>query len=663
MVPTLNDDVMLEILHWFVSLDDLGPYTLFHVSNAWRAILLQTPSLWTWITLDCLDGDLEERAWTSIHMSGSLPLRFRIQLRGGTLPDIDWLNPFLHRADVLIMHLPETKKKTISYEVVFRRIRSFLTRTEWKPGLRVVWMRDGAVEGVKPDAFSQRIGWFNHSSLSSGRLLRNVFATRIGIDSHQWQDQDTITNLISATQNLTEIRLYGLPTNFEEVNSHEPPGELIHLSLRLFQIGTGRIKATTDSGTCEHTLRFAAYLKVQVEHLTIQDSLDCILSTISRIGSYIQPETLTLYPQDIQWRLTLTIHSPLNKLFRLNVDLAEFDQVISEEGFPSMAEAIYSLILNIPTIRICRLILAPCTFSYAHYLLPLYQNFSREIRFEVSVYETDKKVRVVPLSTKQPLVTMTTVLDKYELRPYNLRYSGRFCTRSLMIKTRWECCQVSTTLSSFLGSPDGNYAHLRFLDTGRVGFALKGEEVLPRLPSLAVLRSVPEVAVRLLRAFSTPALQELTLVDNVYGGGGNGPDHRAVADILELLGKDYRYLRSLRFQFYPHWLDLFKFLAGSRLYENRAEYRLALPSYPSRLILTLLVDALKGELAVYSIKDPKLPQEPCSFNEFKEGRQDKRGCCYYCFCSHRMDCTEDSKVTCARHSKDAPIEITKYSLM
>ena len=667
MTAMLNDDVMLEILQWFVSIDDLGPYTLFHVSNAWRATLLQTPSLWTWITIDALYDDLEERVQLSVRMSGSLSLRFRIKLRGGNLPKARWLRPHLIRADLLILELPDSTRKLISHEKIFLRIRSFLTGVEWSPVLRVVWMRNGEVEGVKPNSITKEKAKLNPRRLSSTSMtLRNLLATQASITSPHWEGDASTITLLSTMRNLSELRLWDYPVNVQQIGPHDQNRSPIHLPpLRTFELGILKRETAKYDPESLHNLRFAAYLKVHVEHLSILDYLDGIVSTISRIGAYIQPDILTLYPLDVQYTSSLKLHSPLNKLFRLNIDLAESNRAISEEGFPVMAKALHSLLLSVPTISICRLILTPSTLSYAFHFLSLHQSPLRDIRFEVTIYETDKAVTVIPLATQPLGVAISTIVDLYELRPKNLFYSGRFSVRHLMIKTRWGCQKVSTTLTSLLATPDGNYSHLQHLDTGRVDFEPEdGGDQLARLPSLTVLRCVPEVAVRLLRASSVPALEELTLVDNIYGGDGDTPNHRLVTEMFELLSAGhYRHLQALRFQFYPHWPDLLELLKNLISRESQVEYHLALPSYPSRLILTLLVDVLMGETKNYPINDPTLLEEPWSFNEFKNVRwSGKRGQCYYCFCSHQKVCKGGSTVACMRHSKDAPVEITKYSL-
>ena len=665
MTAMLNDDVMLEILQWFVSMDDLGPYTLFHVSNAWRAILLQTPSLWTWMTIDALYDDLEERLKMSIHMSGSLSLRFRIKLRGGNLPTVSWLTPHLVRADLLILELPVMGRNLISHEEVFSRIGSFLEGVRWSPTLRVVWMRDGEVEGIKPNIFIKSGAWIDPDSLSpTSLMLLSLFATVASVTSPRWEGRTSITKLISTMQSLSELRVWDWPLDVQQIDPHDHKKKPIRLlSLDTFQVGVLPRETTKYGSESLHNLRFAAHLKVHAKHLCIQDYLDGIISTVSRIGAYIQPDTLSLYPLDVQYASSSRLHSPLSKLFKLIIDLSQFTELISEEGFSVMAKALHSLLLSVPTIRVCRLILTPATFSYAFHFLPLDQNTQRGVRFEITVYETDRHVPVIP--STQPRAAISTIVDWCELRSGNVSYSGHFSVRHLVIKARWGCQKVSTTLMSLLATPDGNYSHLLRLDTGRIDFELEDDgDRLARLPSLTILRCVPEVAVRLLRASSVPALEELTLADNIYGGEGNTPNHRLVGEIFELLiAGDYLHLQTLRFHFYPHWLDLLELLTKLTSGESQVEYRLALPSYPSRLILTLLVDVLMGKTKNHPVNDLTLLEEPWNFNEFKEDRWGERGPCYYCFCSHRMDCKEDSTVACMRHSKDAPVEITRYSLM
>ncbi|KAG8823153.1 hypothetical protein FRC17_009394, partial [Serendipita sp. 399] len=94
-----NEDALLEIFKWFVSVDEDGPFTLFFLSAKWREILLRTPTLWMWITIDSGHDDWMERVYTCLEMSRDLPIYLTLKW---PFPDLSNLAASFKRVEFLV---------------------------------------------------------------------------------------------------------------------------------------------------------------------------------------------------------------------------------------------------------------------------------------------------------------------------------------------------------------------------------------------------------------------------------------------------------------------------------------------------------------------------------------------------------------------------------
>ncbi|KAG8750804.1 hypothetical protein FRC14_000212 [Serendipita sp. 396] len=99
MSVRLNEDILLEIFKWFVSVDADGPFTIFFLSTTWRNILLRTPLLWTWVTIDSCLPDLAGRVHTCLEMTRYLPIYLTLKR---PIPDLSPFDAVLKRAELLV---------------------------------------------------------------------------------------------------------------------------------------------------------------------------------------------------------------------------------------------------------------------------------------------------------------------------------------------------------------------------------------------------------------------------------------------------------------------------------------------------------------------------------------------------------------------------------
>ncbi|KAG8821837.1 hypothetical protein FRC19_007155 [Serendipita sp. 401] len=132
MPASLNDDVVLEILQWFVSVDEDGPFTIFFLSTKWRGILLLTPTLWTWITVNTNSPDWSERVHVSLEMSRDLPIYLTLKF---PVPTLSTFSPTrFERTKLLIVEMADGLHINRDIFPLFRRC--FFTNIQ-----RVLYLR------------------------------------------------------------------------------------------------------------------------------------------------------------------------------------------------------------------------------------------------------------------------------------------------------------------------------------------------------------------------------------------------------------------------------------------------------------------------------------------------------------------------------------------
>ena len=666
MTVTLNDDVMLEILQWFVSIDDIGPFTLFHICKTWRALLLRTPSLWTWIVVDMGVDDVEERVQTCIQMSGSLALHLRIKLQLETITSIPWLSHHLPRADLLIIELPGYALIDSSVFDLLPRVQRFIDSGAWSPNLRVVWLRDSKMESVKTNWLTSE-SWLVTKTLSSRALtLRNVFSTAAVVDDPIWTGPTRLQDVLLDICSLHNLRLSEFRPRFcdPERDSGARPEERVrlpHLRHVLFEY-LGVRQPRIDYAD-EHSRVAATFLALQTDRVSIIDYFDGILMTIRSLAAHLQPTAMALYPRDALYTLPfkLTAAGQLRKLYKLQVSLVELSNEVLEDELSSMARGLASLLQELVSVCACALTVSSSTFPFALRFISLTPS-TRQIIYKISVVRHPVFVSTASDSEPPPLFSTLPVVDCLEIQPSSISVYGQVRARQIVIDTPWNAYKVEPTLSTFISTPDGDYSGLERLDTGRVTFTQENldDPPLPRLPSLTTLRCVPIVARHILDCEAAPSLRELTLVDDIYARDSHTPDFPSIYAVLARLGsKPLESLEALRWQFYPPWPALFTLYTTLCSRAANGAFQTALPSYPSRRILTSLVTALSGDMVE---EDVLLKEEPWTFDEFTVHRT-HRELCYYCFCSHRMDCKGNSSVACMRHSRETLVTITRFTLV
>ncbi|KAG8750401.1 hypothetical protein FRC14_000534 [Serendipita sp. 396] len=104
MSVSLNDDTLLEIFKWFVSVDDDGPFTIFLLSEAWRLAVIRHPDLWSYITTDMACDDWQERMHIGITLSQNRPLHLKIICQDGIHPELIQFQPYFMRIRTITLH-------------------------------------------------------------------------------------------------------------------------------------------------------------------------------------------------------------------------------------------------------------------------------------------------------------------------------------------------------------------------------------------------------------------------------------------------------------------------------------------------------------------------------------------------------------------------------
>lgn len=104
MFRELNNDVVHEIFSHFIAIHDDGPFTLIQVCTEWRTFVLNNPYLWTFIKIDGLQPDWEEKMALSLEMSNELPLQVKLYLPFSKLAD---LKPHIYRWKHLTLKFTE----------------------------------------------------------------------------------------------------------------------------------------------------------------------------------------------------------------------------------------------------------------------------------------------------------------------------------------------------------------------------------------------------------------------------------------------------------------------------------------------------------------------------------------------------------------------------
>ncbi|KAG8800486.1 hypothetical protein FRC18_008016 [Serendipita sp. 400] len=101
---SLNDDLLLDVFKWFVAVDDDGPYKIFFLSKTWRRTVLSHPDLWSWITIDTIHEDWQERIHVAVVLSQNRTLNLKIICRGQSFPNLVRFQSSFNRIRTIALH-------------------------------------------------------------------------------------------------------------------------------------------------------------------------------------------------------------------------------------------------------------------------------------------------------------------------------------------------------------------------------------------------------------------------------------------------------------------------------------------------------------------------------------------------------------------------------
>ncbi|KIM21146.1 hypothetical protein M408DRAFT_29771 [Serendipita vermifera MAFF 305830] len=112
-IEDIDTDVIIEILRHYIAMQNDGTFILTMVSKTWRDFVLQSPTLWQWITIDEISPDCTEKSIICSTLAASHPLQIVVQL-----PITDWthLATLVPCAQNIFFEIPEYMTETDAKE-------------------------------------------------------------------------------------------------------------------------------------------------------------------------------------------------------------------------------------------------------------------------------------------------------------------------------------------------------------------------------------------------------------------------------------------------------------------------------------------------------------------------------------------------------------------
>ncbi|CCA73292.1 hypothetical protein PIIN_07247 [Serendipita indica DSM 11827] len=186
----------------------------------------------------------------------------------------------------------------------------------------------------------------------------------------------------------------------------ENRGQINHLRHVIFDY-LGDKQARCDSAD-EHGHVVARFLALQTDRVSILDYFDGILMTVRSLGAHLQPETMIVYPKDASYSIPFKLTSPLRKLQRLHVSIAELP---NEE---------------LDSLRACDLTISPSIFPFVLRFISLVPT-AGEIMFKLSII---KHPPIVDGTSSEPPPSLSAlpIVDCLEVRPNTLSVCGQVST-------------------------------------------------------------------------------------------------------------------------------------------------------------------------------------------------------------------------------------------
>ncbi|KAG8817502.1 hypothetical protein FRC18_000491 [Serendipita sp. 400] len=592
----LNEDILLEIYKWFVSVDENGPFTIFFLSTKWRDILLRTPALWSWITIDSRLPDLAERVHTCLEMTKGLPIYLTLKW---PITDLSPFTTVLQRARLLVVEVWD--------EPDIRRVVFPLFINHQFPNIRhVMYIRraDGEERFADIDMLT-----VHHWGINDGAL-------------------STSESILKAIKALPYKAVTGFNFGFE-------PGPYRHTQRALEGLAIDIMRCFTY---LRHlTLRGSTVLRaigqIQEAHIVNLPNLRVLhyTATDSRLDQTIRPKLTICAPAlekiyvgnsllsvaDMCLRLGLKA-DPLECTFTLS-DAESFSDESSVDPYAKYHRWVTILDVRLPITEsspsaVSKSQISALAFRQSLHSLAAQMPQLWKVRIQVSHHSMNKLVHLLPFPQ----------LDSRPLLSYHIEISGMHSpkilhslvgikadrlaldiasqTKDVPLQARHLLIGAVTSMDTLITTICSFRSCLESLDIGpvtqRTVELSRQLDVWP-LPNLTMLRTNPRIALTLLQLHILPALKTLCLTREFYGY------FDFYGEVLEELQDYYEVtLEALEFLTFPSWPSLCRFI--NTRYSNSGSVTngdtrtspsltLKFPASPCPLVLHSLAMAFRGE--------------------------------------------------------------------
>ncbi|KAG8843295.1 hypothetical protein FRB91_003470 [Serendipita sp. 411] len=596
MATSLNEDTLLEIFKWFVSVDEDGPFTIFSLSTIWRDILLRTPVLWTWITIDSRLSDLAERVHTCLEMARDLPIYLTLKW---PIPDLSPFTTVLQKATLLVVEVWD--------EPDIRRIVFPLFINHQFPNVRhVMYIRraDGEEQFADIDVLT-----VNHSGITDGASptsesmlkifkalpYKAVTGFHFGFESGPYRHTQRVLeglaiDIMKTFSYLRHLRLGGSTTiraigQMQDAHIVNLPNlRVLHYKTtdsRLNQIIQPKLIICAPA--LEKIYVGNSFLSVADMFLRLEikaNPLECIF-TLNVFDSFLDESSVYLYAKYHRWVTILDISLQITGSSPSTVSKSQISAL-------TFGQSLHTLAAQMPQLWKVRIQGNHHSMNNLVHLLPFPQLDSRPL--------LSYHIEIGGMYSSKTLDSLVGIkVDRLTLNNASQTKDMPLQARHLLIGAVASMDILITTICSFrscLESLDIGPVTQRTLELSRQ------LDVWP-LPNLTMLRTNPQLTLALLRLRIFPALKALCLTQEFYRNS------ESCSEVLEEL-QDYHEvtLEALEFYIFPSWPSLCKFINAR--YSNSGSVTngdtrtspsltLKFPASPCPLVLHSLAMAFRGE--------------------------------------------------------------------